>query len=200
MKLKILLWLSLVGGLLWGLKPIYDLLILDRRIYTGYPPSDHTDYVKFLLPLLCIAGLLMLAYKFHRPLTFSLTILTLALVSSSIFYYMETYQQFSDIPYMILFSLPGMILFFTGAFSLMVQIRRVADAQKTLFYLAITLTVLTVLYCILLPVGIFTLTEETLTVLMAITNMLIGFTFGSFSVPFLITRKTKLNISTELTT
>lgn len=57
---KMLAWLCLIGGLLWGAKPVYDWVVLGRKINTGYKVFDWTDYIKFAFPLLCLGGILIL--------------------------------------------------------------------------------------------------------------------------------------------
>ncbi|WP_456277287.1 hypothetical protein [Bacillus sp. AK128] len=200
LKMKIFTWISLVGGLLWGIKPLYDWLFLDRVLHTGYQSSDPLDYVEFLFPLLCLSGLFVLVSKFKLKLTFSITLLTIAFVLNSTFHLFETYYSLSSVPYGLLFLLPGTAFLFTGALSLVFQLYKIEQNTKAIFYIAIAFSVSSGLLC-LLPFAFFFLTEGVVTALTASMMTIIGFSFGSFSIPFLLkSRKTKVNISTEITT
>jgi hypothetical protein len=198
--LKTLCWLSLLGGISWGSKSTFDWLILKREIHTGYLPSGFADHIEFLFPLLCLSGLLVLSSKFKKQLTFSITILTIALLMNSMFHYVETYLSLSSVPYGLLFLLPSTAFLFTGALSLVLQLRKVEDVSKALFYITILFSVSSGILC-LLPLAVIFLTESVITPLTASVMTIISFSFGSISIPFLLkNRKSEINITTEVTT
>ncbi|MBM7662349.1 hypothetical protein JOC85_003156 [Bacillus mesophilus] len=198
--MKTLYWLSLLAGTLWGSKPLYDWLILKREIHIGYQPSGFFDHIEFIFPVLCLSVLYLLGSTFKKQLTFSITILTIGLLLNSIFYYIETFHSLSSIPYGHLFLLPSTAFLFTGAVSLAFQLYKLKEVAKAVFYIGIVFSVSTGLLC-LLPLAVIFLSESVVTPLTASIMTIIGFSFGSISIPFLLkNRKSKINITTEVTT
>ncbi|MGI2328405.1 hypothetical protein [Planococcus sp. YIM B11945] len=150
-------WFCIVGGLLWGLKPLYDWLVLERTINRGYVASDMTDYIKFVFPLLCFGGLAVLYSLYKNTARKSVIILAAALLFNSLFHFFEIYSPGSGIPFGLLFMFSGTVFLLMGALVLVVELKRTKGVPRQLGRLAETLFAATLLFCIFPFVsGIFT--------------------------------------------
>ncbi|MFD1739519.1 hypothetical protein ACFSCX_23845 [Bacillus salitolerans] len=194
----IALWLCIIGGLLWGLKPLYDVLVLDRRINTGYLASDVTDYIKFLFPLFCLGGVFVLFSLYKKKVRASISILAVAVLFHGLFHFSEMYFPNSDIPFGLLFMFSGLVLLLIGAAFLVVQLRREKDIPRLLFRLAVVLFSITFLFCLLPFVsGVFT--AELLTGLMVGFMLGIGITWSAIGIALLIIVKSDpSNLTTSI--
>jgi peptidoglycan/LPS O-acetylase OafA/YrhL len=170
-------WFCLVGGLLWGLKPLYDWLVLNRTINTGYTASDVTDYIKFIFPLLCLGGIFVLYSLYKNKIRKSIILLTLAILLNSLFHFTEMYFYGTDIPFGLLFLLTGLVFQLIGALTLTVQLKGIESHPRSLYRLAACLFVTTLLIC-LLPFVSGSFPEVILTTIMVVLMMLIGFTWA----------------------
>lgn len=145
-------WLSLlclVGGLLWGAKPVYDWLVIGREINTGYTAFDWTDYIKFVFPLLCLGGVIVLLALYKKQVKVSAIILFISLVLHALFHFAEIYLTDSGIPFGVLFLLTGMITLLIGSTSLFLKLKKDKTIPKILYKLALSLSITTLLFCLL---------------------------------------------------
>lgn len=170
-------WLCVVGGGLWGLKPLYDWIVLDRRVNTGYVASDFTDYVKFLFPLFCLGGLFVLYSLYKERVKKAAVILAAALLFNSLFHFFEIYFTDSGIPFGLLFLFSGTLLLLIGARVLAMQLRAIKSTSRLLPPLADALFVTTLLFCVL-PFVSGSLPETALTLVMVALMLLIGFSWA----------------------
>lgn len=170
-------WLCVAGGILWGVKPLYDWLVIGRQINMGYLASDWTDYIKFAFPLLCLGGIYVLYALYGKKLRKSLVILALALICNSMFHFFEIYFPDSGIPFGLLFLFSGTVLLLIGALVLMRQLRSTKDIHRSLFRLASALFVVTLLFCVSPFLG-GVLSEQVYTVLLISLMMGIGFVWA----------------------
>jgi hypothetical protein len=175
---KLAAWSCLVGGLLWGMKPLYDWLVLDRRINTGYTTFNFTDYIKFIFPLLCLGGLFVLLSLYKKKVRNSVIILTLALVLNGLFHFFEIYYVNSGIPFGLLFLFSGILFLLIGAIFLVLQLKGIKSILRPLFWLSWALLLNTILFC-LLPFVSGGLSEEILTPIMVGLMMLTGFIWAA---------------------
>jgi len=144
---KMTAWLGLIGGLLWAAKSAYDWLGLGRVINTGYPPSDPTDYVRFLTPLLCTGALYVLARRF-RGLGKAPLVLSIGLLMTAGFHISETYFMDSNIPSGLVFLLAGNLLLLFGTLWLALRIKKEPSIPRPLLVLVIALFLTTCLFCL----------------------------------------------------
>lgn len=142
-------WCCVAGGFLWGIKPLYDWLVLGRMINTGYAPSDATDYLKFLFPLLCLGGIHILQSIYKRKVRRSAIILAAAIIFQSLFHFFEIYALDSAIPFGLLFMFSGTVLLLIGAFLLKRELQTTEAAPRPLVRLAQSLFIITLLFCAL---------------------------------------------------
>lgn len=170
-------WLCVVGGVLWGLKPLYDWIVLDRSVNTGYAASDFTDYVKFLFPLFCLGGLFVLFKLYKEWIKKSARILALALLFNSLFHFFEIYFTDSGIPFGLLFLFSGTLLLVVGARLLAIELRRRKEVPRLLPLLADGLFAVTLLFS-LLPFVSGSLPEAALTPIMVALMLMIGFSWA----------------------
>jgi uncharacterized membrane protein (UPF0136 family) len=141
--------LCLIGGVLWGAKPVYDSLVLDRKINSGLTVFDWTDFIKFAFPLLCIGGILALLSLYKKHVKVSAIILFISLILNALFHFAEIYLTHSQIPFGLLFLLTGSITLLVGSTLLVFQLRKEASIPYLLSYLALGLSVTTFLFCLL---------------------------------------------------
>ncbi|MBY0098205.1 hypothetical protein [Mesobacillus maritimus] len=141
--------LCVIGGLLWGLKPGYDWLVIGREINTGYTPSHWTDYCKFLFPLLCVGGIMVLFNLYKKSIKASATILTISLILHTLFHFSEIYMLDSNIPFGLLFLFTGLITMVFGSIILCRQLKRIQSVPRSLAYSALLLMISTLLFCLL---------------------------------------------------
>lgn len=171
---KLSAWLCIVGGLLWGLKPVYDWLILDRRINTGYIASDITDYIKFIFPLLCLGGVFVLFSLYKKRVRNAAIILVVAILLNSLFHFFEIYYTDSSIPFGLLFMFSGMIFLLIGGIFLVIQLKGDKRIPRPLLCCAKALFVNTILLCIF-PFVSGMLPDVILTPIIVGLMMMIGF-------------------------
>lgn len=171
-------WLCVIGGMLWGLKPVYDWLVLGRKVNTGYMASDFTDWIKFLFPLLCLGGLYVLYALYKEKVRKSTIILAAALFLNGLFHFFEIYFTGSGIPFGLLFMFSGTLLLLVGAGFLVIQLHGSKDIPRSLARLAETLFAVTLLFC-LLPFVSESLPEALLTPVMVALMLLVGFIWAA---------------------
>jgi hypothetical protein len=151
-KIHLRKWYSLFcifGGVLWGAKPVYDWLVLGRRINTGLTVYDWTDYLKFAFPLLCIGGILVLLSLYKKQIKVSAMILFLSLILHGLFHYAEIYLSHSEIPFGFLFLLTGSMTLLVGSIMLVFQLKKVTPIPKKIVQLSLGISVTTLLFCLL---------------------------------------------------
>lgn len=124
---KILALLCVIGGVLWGVKPIYDMLFNGRRMNTGYTPSDPTDYIKFIFPLLCLAGLVVMKSLYQKQVRNSVIILYVAVILTGLFHFFEIYFHDSDLPFGFIFLFFGTVGLIIGSLTMFIQLRKRAS-------------------------------------------------------------------------
>lgn len=168
----------MIGGVLWGLKPLYDWLVLGRRVNTGYMASDFTDYIKFLFPLLCLGGLYVLYSLYKEKVRKSAFILAAALLFNGLFHFFEIYFTDSEIPFGLVFMFSGTVLLLIGAGFLVIQLHGSKDIPRSLARVAEILFAVTVLFC-LLPFVSGSLPEALLTPVMVALMLLVGFIWAA---------------------
>jgi hypothetical protein len=142
-------WVCLIGGLLWGAKPVYDWLVLEREINTGYIVFDWTDYIKFAFPLLCLAGVLVLISLYKKHLKGYAIILIISLILNGLFHFAEIYLTNSGLPFGLIFLLTGMITLLIGSTGLAFRLKKEPTLPPILCYLAFSLSFTTLLICLL---------------------------------------------------
>lgn len=138
MKIKIA-WISTIGGLLWGVKPIYDALYNGRTMNTAYTPSDPTDYLFFIFPLLCIGGLMVVYSMYQEKVRNSVMILIAAVILSGCFHFFEIYFYGSGVPFGFIFLFTGTICMIIGSIYLFLQLKKVDGARSLLSWISIAL-------------------------------------------------------------
>ena len=175
---KLSAWLCIMGGLLWGLKPVYDWLILGRRINTGYNPSDITDYIKFIFPLLCLGGVFVLFSIYKKRVRNAAIILVVAILLNSLFHFFEIYYTDSSIPFGLLFMFSGIIFLLIGGIVLAFQLKGDKSTSRPLLFCAEALIVNTLLILIL-PFVSGSLPDVILTPIMVGLMMLVGFIWAA---------------------
>jgi hypothetical protein len=146
---KLLSLMCVFGGLLWGTKPIYDWLVIGRRINMGYTASDWTDYIKFAFPLLCLGGVVVLRSFYKKQVKVSALILFISLLLQALFHFAEIYLTGSGIPFGILFLFTGMVTHIIGSTGLFFALKKDRTIPKILSKLAISLSITTLLFCLL---------------------------------------------------
>jgi len=136
---KLLGWSGVVGGLLWGLKPIYDMSIHNRRWGQGYEPTHFLDYIAFLFPLLCIGGLIVIYGFYKKAVRNSIIFLIVAVILNAGFTFSETYFYGSGLPFGLIFMLTGLLSTMIGTIYFVLQLKRASDSNLLLSGGAITL-------------------------------------------------------------
>jgi len=175
---KLSAWLCIVGGLLWGLKPVYDWLILDRRINTGYSASDFTDYIKFIFPLLCLGGVFVLFSLYKKRVRNAAIILVVAILLNSLFHFFEIYFTDSSIPFGLLFMFSGVIFLLIGGIFLAIQLKGDKHIPRSLRWCAEALFVTNLLFLIF-PFVSGMVPDVILTPIMVGLMVLVGFTWAA---------------------
>lgn len=171
-------WLCVAGGILWGLKPLYDWLVIGRQMNTGYLAGDWTDYVKFAFPFLCLGGVYVLYALYGNKLRKSLVVLALALICNGLFHFFEIYSPDSGIPFGLLFLFSGSVLLVIGALVLMCQLNANKEIRRSLFRLGAALFVVALLFCVSpFLMGMFS--EQVYTVLVISLMMAVGFVLAA---------------------
>lgn len=170
-------WFCVAGGILWGLKPLYDWLVIGRQINMGYLASDWTDWIKFTFPLLCLGGIYVLYTLYGKKLRKSLGILALALICNSMFHFFEIYFPDSGIPFGLLFLFSGTVLLVMGSLVLMRELNRNKEIHRSLFRLVSALFILTLLFCVS-PFLTAMFSEQVYTVLLISLMMGVGFVWA----------------------
>jgi hypothetical protein len=178
---KFLGWLCLVGGILWGMKPVYDWLILERKINTGYEPSDPTDFIKFIFPLLCMSGLFALLSFYKNKIKIAAVILGISLILNGLFHFYEVYFYGSDIPFGLLFMLTGLLTLLIGATILFLKARKDILIPRPLSMWAGLLALCTLFFCMIPFISAIT-PDSIETVIMVVDMMLIGFIWAGIGV------------------
>jgi hypothetical protein len=141
--------LCLFGGVLWGAKPVYDWLVLGRKINTGLTVFDWTDYIKFVFPLLCIGGILVLLSLYKKQVIVSALILLLSLILHVLFHFAEVFLIDSEIPFGVLFLLTGSITSLAGSTMLVFQLKKETTSPQKLTHLILGLSINMFLFCLL---------------------------------------------------
>lgn len=132
-------WLCVIGGLLWGVKPIYDVLFNGRKMNEGYTPSDPTDYIAFLFPLLCIGGLMAVYSHYKKEVRNSVICLYAAVLLSALFHFFEIYFYDSELPFGFIFLFTGIFCMLIGSLYLFFQLRKIKPAACLLMWTAFLL-------------------------------------------------------------
>lgn len=132
MNKKLFVWLCVIGGVLWGIKPIYDGLVIGRKMNTGYIPSDPTDYIKFIFPFLCLGALFIIGTYYKKVVRSSVIVLTLGVILSGLFHFSEIYLYGSNLPFGLLFLFSGTILLLMGALMMYIQLRKIKSRNRLL--------------------------------------------------------------------
>ena len=170
-------WICVAGGILWGLKPLYDWLVIGRQLNTGYLASDWTDYIKFAFPLFCLGGIYVLYVLYGNKLRKALVILAMALIFNGLFHFFEIYYPNSGVPFGLLFLFSGTVLLVIGSLVLMRQLKANKEIPRSLFRLAFALFVVTLLFCVSpFLMGMFS--EQVYTVLLISLMMGVGFVWA----------------------
>jgi peptidoglycan/LPS O-acetylase OafA/YrhL len=117
-------WLCIIGGMLWGLKPVADVMVHGRRFNQGYVPSNPADYLYFLCPLLCIGALAFLHARFRKGVRMPAFLLLVSLLLTSAFQFSEVYFFGSGIPFGLLFQFTGTVIMAAGAAWLLARLRK----------------------------------------------------------------------------
>ena len=180
-------WLGIIGGVLWAFKSGYDWLGLGRVVHRGYSPSDPTDYVVFLCPLLCIGSVLAAALYNRTRHGVSQMLLAAGLLLNGAFYYAEAYLMGSDIPFGLLFLAGGSLLSLTGLTMLVYRLWRSNAAPRSLRGVAGALLVLTILF-LLSPFLTESLQAEAATAITVVLAGLIGLCWSGIGVVMLSLR------------
>lgn len=171
-------WLCIAGGILWGLKPLYDWLVIGRQMNMGYQASDWSDYIKFAFPFLCLGGVYVLYTLYGKKLQKSLAILALALICNGLFHFFEIYYPDSGIPFGLLFLFSGTVLLVIGALVMVLQLLKNKEIPRSLFRLASALFGVSLLFCVSpFLTGVFS--EQVYTVLLISIMMAIGFVWAA---------------------
>lgn len=171
----------IIGGILWTGKPLYDWLILEREINTGYPPSNVVDYLSFLIPLFCLVGILGMFSVYGKKIGISSAILSLSLLLISTFYVSESYFYGSSIPSGLIFLFPGLLFLMIGAFILFSQIKHHKVIPRIFLKVALTLCALTLTFCIS-PFFTQQLDNKTATFITTLLMVLIGLIWSIFGI------------------
>jgi hypothetical protein len=187
---KIYAILCVFGGLFWGIKPGYDWLVIGREINTGYIPSDWTDYIKFIFPLLCIGGLMVLFSFYKKAFKASVTILTISLVLHTLFHFSEVYMLDSTIPFGFLFLFTGLFTTLIGSIILCRQLKRNQSIPRSLYHSAVFLMTSTLLFC-LLPFVSMSLDDAIEGPIMVLLMFLGGVSWSAIGVSLLSILKSK---------
>lgn len=146
---KVLGWFCVIGGLLWGIKPLYDALVNGRRLNQGYIPSDPTDYISFIFPLLCISGLLAIYSLYKKEVRSSVIILITSIILSALFNFSEIYLYGSELPFGLLFLFTGTICMIIGSFYLYLQFKKARVTKNLLSWTSIVLFIDNILLVVL---------------------------------------------------
>lgn len=123
-------WLGLFGGLFWAAKALYDWLGLERQVHRGYPPSDATDYIEFIVPLLCIGTMAAVAKRYGAAAGVMPLVVSIGLGLTAAFHASETYLLHSSIPFGLVFFLTGHLILLAGTIVLAVRIGRAEDGRR----------------------------------------------------------------------
>lgn len=129
---KRLAWLCIIGGILWGVKPIYDALVNGREMNTGYTPTDPTDYIKFIFPLLCLGALRIIYNAYKKNVRNSVLILSVAVILTGLFHFFEIYFYDSSLPFGFIFLFFGLLGMIVGSLYLFIQLRKVKGTTNLL--------------------------------------------------------------------
>ncbi|KAA9022039.1 hypothetical protein [Niallia endozanthoxylica] len=190
MQKIILGWLCVISGLLWGVKPIYDVLFNGRRVNQGYTPSGPTDYIFFLFPLLCIGGLVVIYSLYKREVRNSVVILSAAVILSALFHFFEIYFYGFNLPFGFIFLFTGTICMMIGSIYLFRQLRTIILTANVLSWTAIALF-LDNLLLIVLTFLTEALPEKITNPILAILMVSIGFIWAMFGLAVLKLRETR---------
>ena len=177
-------WFCIAGGFLWGMKPLYDWLVLDRTINTGYLASDVTDYVKFAFPLLCLGGIFVLFLLYRKVVAKSAVILAAAIISNGLFHFFEIYAPNSAVPFGLLFMFSGTALLLIGAFVLVRELKNRPEVPRTLFQSAQALFTATLLFCIF-PFVSGLLSDAAATPVLVVLMMAVGWIWAGIGIVLL---------------
>ena len=85
----------------------YDWLGLGRVINRAYPPSDPTDYIEFIIPLLCLGGLYRVTRSYKELLGKAPLMVSVGLILTGAFHFSEAYLIDSNIPFGLIFLFIG---------------------------------------------------------------------------------------------
>jgi hypothetical protein len=175
---KLYAWLCVMGGLLWGAKPVYDWLVLGRVINTGYTAFNWTDNIKFAFPLLCLGGIRILISLYKKQVRGSAIILFISLILNGLFHFSEIYLTNLSIPFGLLFLLTGTFTLLLGSILLVFQLKKERNIPRVLYHLALGLSITTLSMC-LLPFVSPILNDTIETPIMVSIMMLIGFIWAA---------------------
>lgn len=106
---------------------------------TGYIPSDPTDYVSFIFPLLCIGGLITVYSLYKKEVRNSILILTAAVILSASFHFFEIYFYDSGLPFGFIFLFTGTLSMIIGSGYLFFQLRNIRGRIDLICWTAIAL-------------------------------------------------------------
>lgn len=189
---KILGLFCVIGGFLWGLKPIYDAIFNGRRMNQGYIPSDLTDYISFIFPFLCIGGLMVVYSHYKKEVRNSVMILIAAVILSGLFHFSEVYFYGSDIPFGFIFMFTGTICMIIGSIYLFFQLKKVRGITSFLSWTAIALFLDNFLL-IVLAFLTEVLPEQITNPIMAILMVSVGFIWSVLGLDALMLEKQNTN-------
>lgn len=145
---KVYALLGVIGGLLWAIKAGYDWLGLGRVINRGYLPSDPTDYIEFLFPILCTGSLIAMTSYFRARFSHSQSIAAVGLLLIGAFHFLETYTFGLGIPYGAIFLLGGSLFMLMGLYMLLIKLWKARTAPRLLTRLVAALFVATCFFCL----------------------------------------------------
>ena len=134
-----LAWLSTVGGILWGIKPIYDVLYNGRTMNTGYAPADPTDYISFIFPLFCIGSLIVIHSLYQKKVRNSVILLMASVILSGSFHFFEIYYYGSHMLFGFIFLFIGTVCMIIGSAYLFFQLKKVKGTRRLLLWSAAVL-------------------------------------------------------------
>lgn len=185
---KTLGWFCIIGGFLWGVKPIYDSIFNGRRMNQGYIPSDPSDYISFIFPLLCIGGLLVVYSRYKKEVRNSVIILITAVILSGLFHFSEIYFYGSALPFGFIFMFTGILCMIIGSIYLFFQLKKVRGKTSLLSWTAIVLFLDNFLL-IVLAFLTEVLPEQITNPIMAILMVSVGFIWSVFGLAALMLEK-----------
>ncbi len=190
-------WFGFIGGILWIAKSGYDWIGLGREVNRGYPPSHFTDYIEFLIPLLCIGSMYVLASFFRESLSKAPLVISIGLILTGAFHFSDAVFVDSGVPFGLLFLFTGLITTFFGVTLLAIRIKKSKHIPRSLFGLAVSLNLMTILL-VLSPFLREFISNEQLTVVTVGLSMLIGAHWSCIGMIAIVLHTNKLSSTKEL--